>query len=236
MYRDNDTVCDDFYLSPLDNDMGMVSFMSPLDHVIAGDSIIVTTRLRNYGQAPVESASVTYIYNENYRVTETVNFNDVLGHDLGSFEYINYTFSQKFRSSMGMMDLMAIVQMDNDDYPFNDTITMRIEGLSAITDLRARAVVVDTSNPNVWRMQVIVDNVGARAVNDFKVGFWYYNDTSTLIVTIYHGTTPLPALSSIYLRFNDTLPQISEYYKYVTAFVYTEDDNDRSNDTTTTIV
>lgn len=236
MYRDNDTVCDDFYLSPLDNDMGMVSFMSPLDHVIAGDSIIVTTRLRNYGQAPVESASVTYIYNENYRVTETVNFNDVLGHDLGSFEYINYTFSQKFRSSMGMMDLMAIVHMDNDDYPFNDTITMRIEGLSAITDLRARAVVVDTSNPNVWRMQVIVDNVGARAVNDFKVGFWYYNDTSTLIDTIYHGTTPLPALSSIYLRFNDTLPQISEYYKYVTAFVYTEDDNDRSNDTTTTIV
>lgn len=235
MYRDNDTVCQEFYLTPLDNDMGAISFNSPLDHCIAGDSIIVDIRMRNYGQAPVQSASVTYIYNETYRVTEDVNFVDMIGHELESFEYVNYSFKSKFRSSMGMMDLMAIVHMDNDDYPFNDTIRMRIEGLSAITDLRARASVVDSSDQNATRIQVIVDNVGARAVNDFKIGFWYYNDTSTLIDTIYHGETPLPALRSLYFRFPNPLPRHSEYYKYVTAFVYTDDDNDRSNDTTTLI-
>ncbi len=236
MYRDNDTVCDEFYLSPLDNDMGAVSFVSPLDHVIAGDSIIVTTRLRNYGQAPVQQATVTYIYNETFRVTENIDFNNIIGHDLESFEFINYSFNQKFRASMGIMDLMAIVHMDVDDYPFNDTIRMRIEGLSAITDLKARAVVVDTSAQNATRIQVIVDNVGARAVNDFKIGFWYYNDTSTLIDTIYHASTPLPALSSLYFKFPNPLPIHSQYYKYVTAFVYTENDNDRTNDTTQTIV
>ena len=79
-YKDNDTTCGEFYLSPLDNDMGMVSFLSPMPRVIAGDSILVTTRVRNYGQAPVESASLTYVFNDNYTVTEEVNFTDILGH------------------------------------------------------------------------------------------------------------------------------------------------------------
>ena len=83
--------------------MGAVSFVSPLDRVIAGDSIEVNMRIRNFGQAPVSNASVTYVYNGNYVVTEEINFNDLLGHELQSFEYINYSFRQKFRASMGYM-------------------------------------------------------------------------------------------------------------------------------------
>lgn len=236
LYRDNDSVCSNFGLSPLDNDMAMVSFMTPLTRCIAGDSIVVTTRIRNYGQAPVASADVTYIFNGNYRVTETINFEDILGHDLESFEFLNYSFIHKFRSSMGIMDLMAIVHMNNDDYVFNDTITMKVEGLSAITDLQARAIVVNSSNQNVWKMQVIIDNVGARAVNDFRVGFWYYKDTTTLIETTYHCPTPFPALTTKFFEFQDTLVPHDQYYKYVTAYVKTEDDIDQSNDTTEVIV
>ena len=236
LYRDNDSVCAEFGLAPLDNDMGMVSFQSPLERCIAGDSIVVTTRIRNFGQAPVASAEVTYIFNGTFRVTETVNFVEILGHELGSFEFLNYSFKQKFRSSMGIMNLMAFVHMDNDDYVYNDTIAMKVQGLSAIVDLKARAVVVNTSNQNATRMQVIIDNVGARSVSEFRVGFWYYNDTSTLIETTYHCPTPFPALSSIYFQFDNALTPHEQYYRYVTAYVKTDGDVDPSNDTTDVIV
>ena len=234
MYSDNDSVCNEFYLSPLDNDMGAVSFVSPLERVIAGDSIIVNMRIRNYGQAPVSTANVTYIYNETFRVTEEINFNDILGHDLQSFEFLNYTFKQKFRASMGYMDLMAFVQLDNDDYPYNDTITLRLEGMSAITDLRAREIIVDSSNHGYVQISVVIDNVGARAVNNFKIGFWYYKDTSTLHEVVYTDAS-LPALSMLCYRFPDQLPRHSEYYRYVTAYVTADGDNDRTNDTTSVL-
>ncbi|MBP5327957.1 MAG: T9SS type A sorting domain-containing protein [Bacteroidales bacterium] len=232
IYKDNDTVCSDFFLSPLDNDMGLVSIINPLERCIAGDSIVVTARIRNYGQAPVSSTRISYVYNNTFLVTETVDFNEIIGHDLQSFEYLNYSFKQKFRSSMGIMNLMAYVQMDNDDYPYNDTVSMKVEGLSAITDLKARAIVVDTTTQNQVKIQVIVDNIGAHAVNDFKIGFWYYKDTSTRIETVYHGDMALPALRSLYYKFPDVLPAHSEFYKYVTAYVYADGDNDRTNDTT----
>ena len=236
LYKDNDTVCSDFYLSPLDNDMGSVDFVSPLSHVIAGDSIQVTARIRNYGQAPVSGCTVTYIYNETFTVTEYVDFNAILGRDLESFEYLNYSFHQKFRASMGIMHLTSYVTMEGDDYLYNDTINMSIEGLSAITDLSARASVVDNANQEFVKIQVIVDNVGARAANNFKIGFWYYNDVSTLIETTYHASYPLPALSTLFFEFPNQLPKHSEYYNYITAYVYDEDDIDRSNDTTQVII
>ncbi|MBP5516098.1 MAG: T9SS type A sorting domain-containing protein [Bacteroidales bacterium] len=235
LYKDNDTTCGLFYLSPLDNDMGMVGFVSPLEHVIAGDSVLVTTRLRNYGQAPVQSATVTYIYNNIYTVTENINFQDLLGRELQSFEYFNYSFHDRFRASMGSIDLKAYVEMANDDYLFNDTITTRINGISAITDLRAREVLVDTSHFDYNQIVLVVDNVGARAANDFELGFWYYNDTNTLVRATYHSEVPLPALATLCYTFDTHLVQHSQYYRYVTAYVHALDDNDRSNDTTTVI-
>ncbi len=235
MYQDNDSICKDFYLSPLDNDMGAVSFMSPLDRVIAGDSIEVNMRIRNYGQAPVSSTSVTYVYNNTFTVTEQINFNEILGHDLQSFEFLNYSFKQKFRASMGYMDLMAYVEMPDDDYLFNDTIVKRIEGMSAITDLKAVEVVLDTTVHNKVMVAVVIDNVGARAVNNFKIGFWYYNDTSTRREIVYSAPTPLPALSRLCYKFDEQLPRHDEYYKYFTAYVSAAEDNDQTNDTTNII-
>ena len=236
LYPDNDSVCSDFYLSPLDNDMGMVSFVSPLDRTIAGDSITVTVRLRNFGQAPAQSATVTYIYNESFTVTENINFVNSIGHDLESFEYFNYSFQQKFRASMGMMNIRAYVSMNNDDYLYNDTIFKNFLGLSAITDLSARGVIVDKTNSAEVKFQVIIDNIGARAANDFKIGLWYYNDTSTRIEHVYHANTPLPALSTLTYLFPEVFPNHDEYYNVVTAYVHCDEDNDNTNDTTTNIV
>ncbi|MBQ7062368.1 MAG: hypothetical protein IJM88_03650 [Bacteroidales bacterium] len=236
LYKDNDTVCRNFYLSPLDNDMGTVEILNPIEHVVAGDSIVVTARIRNYGQAPVSGCNVTYVFNETYTVTNYVDFNEMLGRDLESFEYFNYSFPQKFRASMGYMHLSVYVTMDNDDYLFNDTVTMSLEGLSAITDLSARAAVLNLANQEFTKIQVIVDNVGARAANNFHIGCWYYNDPTTLIDTVYHASSPLPALSTLVFEFDNKLPRHDEYYKNITAYVYAADDNDRSNDTTTVII
>lgn len=236
MYPDNDTVCSDFYLSPLDNDMGIVEFAEPLDRVVAGDSIVVTLRMRNYGQAPVSRVNATYIYNGNFTVNEEINFQNILGRDLESFEYFNYSFKQKFRASMGNMNLESYLSMENDDYLFNDTISKHIAGLSAITDLRAQEIVVDdSSDHNYVTISLIVDNVGARGVNRFRAGFWYYKDTSTLAEYEWSSDVPLPALGRMCYSFPQ-LPKHSEYYKYVTAYVVAEGDNDATNDTTSTIV
>ena len=235
-YWENDSTCKDFYLSPLDNDMGMSSFVLPADRIIAGDSITVTTRIRNYGYAPVSATRVTYVFNGNYSVSEEVDFNQLLGRPLESFEYFNYTFHQKCRASMGVMDFEAYCEYAMDDYLFNDTITKRVQGISAITDLSARAIVVDTSSHGTVSIQLIVDNVGARSASTFDVGFYYDNDTSTLVTGRFHNTTqPLAALSSSYYVFDVSLPQRAAGYNYVTGFVTVAGDNDRSNDTTTLI-
>jgi hypothetical protein len=113
---------------------------------------------------------------------------------------------------------------------------MKVHGLSAITDLRARAVVVNTADHSQVKIQLIIDNVGALAVNDMRMGFWYYNDTSTLMEVTHHCETPLAALSSLYFEFPVSLPRHDQYYRYVTAYVKTEGDMDPSNDTTDLIV
>lgn len=235
IYKENDTTIKDFYLSPLDNDVALTEFVYPLDRVIAGDSLQVTTRIRNYGQAPVSAVDVTFIYNNAYTVTERVDFNTLMGRDLNSFEYFNYTFNQKVRASMGMMTMTAFVSMDNDDYIYNDTITKRIDGISAITDLRAKEIIVDTSLHEHVRIMLAVENVGARGANDFEMGFWYYNDTNTLVRATYHAERPLPALSTLYYTFDTLLLPHAQYYRYVTAFVHIDGDNDPTNDTTTSI-
>ncbi|MBO4306744.1 MAG: T9SS type A sorting domain-containing protein, partial [Bacteroidales bacterium] len=235
IYKENDTTIKDFCLSPLDNDVALTEFVYPLDRVIAGDSLQVTTRIRNYGQAPVSDVDVTFIYNNAYTVTEHVDFNALMGRSLNSFEYFNYTFIQKVRASMGMMTMTAYVSMDNDDYIYNDTVTKRIDGISAITDLRAKEIIVDTSLHEHVRVMLAVENVGARGANDFEMGFWYYNDTNTLVRATYHAERPLPALSTLYYTFDTLLPPHAQYYRYVTAFVHIDGDNDPSNDTTSSI-
>jgi hypothetical protein len=238
IYWDNDSCCKNFALSPLDHDMQMVSFISPHGQIVAGDSVTVTTRLRNFGAEPVATTDVVYVFNNSFVVTEQINFNDLLGHDLQPYEYINYTFRQKCRASMGHMDLTAYVNMVNDDYLYNDTINMTLQGISSVVDLQATAVVVDTTSFSTTRIQLTIDNVGAVAVNNFEVGFWYDNDISTLVRDTFRMGEPLAAMARAYYRFPTELPNrpFPGGYRAVTGFVNALNDNYRGNDTTSAIV
>ncbi len=233
IYWNNDSTCQEFYLTPLDNDLGMTEFLSPTDHTVAGDSILVTARIRNYGQADVSSATVTYVYNNSFEVTETVDFLQTLGRPLQTFEYYNYTFHQKCRTSMGVMSMTAYTNMENDDYIYNDTIYKTFDGLAGITDLKAATIILDSTSHQTRKIQLIIENVGAKAAKDFKVGFWYDNDPNTLVEETYNGM--IPALHSGYHTFDIDLPARAGEYPYITAYVNIGGDNDPSNDTTTII-
>lgn len=236
IYDDNDSLCQDFYLAPLENDLSSIEFVSPMSNVVAGDSVSVTLRIRNYGRQPIHTAKLTYIYNSAITVTEEVNFDDYLGADgLGEFEYFNYTFNQKFRAAIGLMTLKSYCRYEQDTYHLNDTIAMQFNGITVLSDLQAKEIVRDTSALTHTTIELVIANVGARAANDFEVGFWIDNDTTTKQVDIFHRENGLPALSNGYHVFAP-LEQRSAPYTYICAYVHNLEDNDRSNDTTCLIV
>ena len=102
----------------------------------------------------------------------------------------------------------------------------------SITDIAATAVIVDTSDHNATRIALIIDNVGARGVNNFQVGYWIDNDTTNMVRETYYRAQPLAALNTGYYLFNTSLPIRSAGYNIVNAFVHVNGDNDPSNDTT----
>lgn len=229
IYWENDSACAFFALAPLDTDLAVQRFVSPLDHVVAGDSIEVRVRIRNFGLNPMDSIRLSYVLNEDQPVTEHLVFNP----PLPSMEYYEYSFKRKFRATVGQMGIMAYGYMNHDNYRFNDTITKTFHGIQAVTDLKADEVIIDTGNyANGGVVILKIQNVGSRAVNNFEVGYWYDRDTNTIFRETFHTETPIPALDSCFHAFTQPLPRRGARYENVTAFLHVIGDNDNSNDTT----
>ena len=188
--------------------------------------------MRNFGVNPIYAATASYIVNGITRIDEVIDFEEYLGRPLQSLEYFNYTFHRRITAPMGVMNLTAIVKSPTNDYIYNDTITKRTEGIMSITDIAASALIVDTSDHNGTHIGLVIDNVGARGVNNFEVGFWIDNDTTNMVHETYYRAEPLAALNTGYYRFNTVLPPRSSGYNIVNAFVHVDGDNDSSNDTT----
>lgn len=237
IYKDNDSASRKYILLPLDNDISADGFITPYDNVIAGDSITVTMRIRNFGSHPIRTARLSYILNNNLRYDEDIDFVQVLGHpfDRDSMEFFNYTFRHKFRASMGVMNIVGIAKCDSNDYIYNDTIHKQFYGISSITDVAASSIVLDQSSGNNVKVQLVIENRGARGVNNFEVGYYVNGDVNNVIRETYRSQNQIPALSNGYHVFQHTLPISATPYN-ITAFVNAPDDNDRTNDTTESIV
>ena len=233
-YDDNDTCTKLFQLTPLDNDISADRFLAPLDNVIAGDTTVnVTMRIRNIGLNPITTATATYRVNGGEPVVEQIDFTALLGgQPLQPREYYNYTFNRKIHASMGIMSIVAYVQSPENEYVYNDTITKRFQGITSVTDLAAASVIVDTSALNFVRIGLVIENRGARGANNFEVGYWIDNDTGTMVRETYYRANPIPALTTGYYLFADSLPARSAPYSFVSAYVKIAGDNDPSNDTT----
>lgn len=234
LYHDNDTTNGLFILHQLDNDMEMLAFLTPQERIVAGDSIITTVSLRNFGLHDVSETDVVCVYNQEDPVTEHIDFTALLGRPLRPAEVINYSFHQRYRASIGAMYLTAYCQSEGDEYVYNDTIKLRMEGITAISDLKAASVVVDTSSFQYVKVELMIENIGARGVNNFEVGFWIDNDTSTIYRQTFYRDMPLAALHSTCFVFDTLLPLRTAPYDQVVGFVHVDGDNDPSNDTTRT--
>ena len=235
IYYDNDSCTRSFDLAPLDNDISAHSFIYPLDQAVAGDSLQVTIRMRNFGRSPISHATCSYIINGNQRVDEEVDVEAILGHPLPSMEHFNYTFNQRFRAPLGTVLVTGIVKSPQNDYIYNDTITKRIECVNSILDITAASIIVDTSAHTDVSFTLVIENRGGRGANGFEVGFYVDGDTSHIYREVYSRNTPLPALGTGYHTFQVTLPQRTAEYLNVVGFVHADGDNDLANDTTNVI-
>ena len=235
LYHDNDTTEGTFVLHQLDNDMEMLSFLTPQERIVAGDSIITTVILRNFGMHDVAETDVVCVYNQEDPVTEHLDFNALLGRPLQPSEVYNYSFRQRYRASIGAMYLTAYCSAPGDEYIYNDTIKLRMEGITAISDLKAASIVVDTSSHDYVKVELMIENIGARGANNFEVGFWIDNDTTTIFRQTFWRELPLAALNSTCFIFDTTLAMRTAPYNQIVGFVHVDGDNDPSNDTTRVI-
>ena len=232
LYKDNDTVCNTYGLSPLANDLYMYHIVSPLNSAVAGDSLNITVRLRNFGQNEIDECDVYFVYNNGDTIQEHIVFEDFLGRSLGSTEFFNYTFWHRVRATMGTMLLKTWCTYRLDVYPYNDTLSKQIAAISALADIQASGAYVDKRTQREYHAAVVIDNVGARMANDFRVGFWYDNDISTFQEEVFHREGGLPYGSRAVFTFADTVLRRSAPYDIVTAYVSMVGDTNQTNDTT----
>lgn len=229
-YDDNDTTCQLFGLAPLANDMYMYDIISPLSRAVAGDSVYITVRLRNFGQSEVPNCNVAFKWNDEEPVVEHIDFVQMLGRPLASTEFFNYTFHHRKRASMGTMELTTWCDYSADAYRYNDTTSMQIGGVSAITDIQSTETVVN-NNHNRIQINLVLDNVGARMANDFEVGFMWDNNPDSVFIETFHRDGGLAAGGRAVHGFSRILAGRSAPYEYITAWCVAPDDHNRANDT-----
>ena len=230
VYHDNDTCCKNFGLAPLTHDMYMYSIISPTDRAVAGDSIDVRVRLRNFGLEEVEECDVTFAFNGEDPVTEHINFRDInQGRPLASTQFYDYTFSHRIKATMGTMTIITWVSYDLDTYPYNDSLERTIVGINSVTDVRATGIMTTERWNDYWIM-LVLDNLGARVVNNFRVGAFWDNDTSTLIEDTFYREGGL-AGGARAVHIFPAVENRSAPRNYITAFCVVPNDHDHSNDT-----
>lgn len=231
IYTSNDSTCNSYGLIPLQNDAGMVSILSPGEIVVPSDSLPVSVRIKNFGSNTITNMPITYKFNTTV-VTETVDFMALTGSPLMPLESFNYTFTRKVRAPLGNSILDVFTGLSGDDYIYNDTLTRHISAAINQVDLRATEVVLCEYDHNYVTVELAIDNLGARRAENFTVGYYYDNDTSTLVTETCNLT--IPALGRGYHIFNAQMPQRPAAYSAVTAFLSISNDINTGNDTTST--
>lgn len=127
-YKFNDTTCVSINTTPAPNDAGVSALLSPLATTIAGDSIIVIARVRNYGTSTLTSIPLGYSRNgvQIYSFTWTGN---LLGGDS-----VDVTFPYKYVSPMALYSLCAYSILPGDANTGNDQKCVYPEGVIGIEE------------------------------------------------------------------------------------------------------
>jgi hypothetical protein len=133
------------------------------------------------------------------------------------------------------MEISGSTILVNDEYVYNDSLTSRIYGISAVADISPVEIVLSESHTSV-SVGLKIANVGSLGVNNFEVAFYYDNDTNTLVREVFFREgNPVPALDTVIHVFDTILAKRTVPYDVFKAFVYYRYDVDNTNDTTTAI-
>ena len=231
VYSDNDSLCQDIVIGPLQKDVGIVSINSPNAQIVSNDQIEVAIQIRNYGLDPVTELPVAYNIPGSGQVNETIYFNPPL---YNGDEYV-YRFNQTFRSSFGAANLKCWTGLEGDFYHDNDTVYKRLEGVGTTKDLEAKYITIDDADPNHIGLQLAIMNRSSVGVGNITVGYFVNGDRDNAVTETYRLGNTLPSGSYGYHKFESTLPRANAPYARITAFVSVDDENDRTNDTTSVL-
>lgn len=225
LYVDNDSMCTDITIGPLRKDVGIVSINSPTATTAANSLQEVSIRIRSFGSDPVESLTVGYSVPNLADVEEVIYFDPPL---YRGDEYV-YTFERGFTSGLGTINLCSWVGLENDYFSDNDTLYKRVECRNNAQDLAARYVIIDETSSDNLRLQLVFSNRSAVAVEGISVGYFVNGNPATAEREEY-GT--LSAGEDAYHNFQVPLSRADGPFTGITAFVSTDNEQDRSNDTT----
>lgn len=231
VYSDNDSICQEIVIGPLQKDVGIISINSPNAQIVSNDQIEVAIQIRNYGLDPVTELPVAYNIPGNGQVSETIYFNPPL---YNGDEYV-YRFNQTFRSSFGAVNLKCWTGLEGDFYHDNDTIYKRLEGVGTTKDLEAKYVTIDDADPDNIALQLAIMNRSSVGVGNITVGYFINGDRDNMVTETYRLGNVLPAGSYGYHKFEATLPRANAPYARISAFISVPDENDRTNDTTSVL-
>lgn len=231
VYSDNDSICQEIVIGPLQKDVGIVSINSPNAQIVSNDNIEVAIQIRNYGLDPVSELPVAYSVPGMGEVVETIYFNPPL---YNGDEYV-YRFGNTFHSSFGAVNLKCWTGLDGDYYHDNDTVYKRLEGMGTVRDLDAKSITIDDADPDNIGLQLVIMNRSSVGVDNITVGYFVNGDRDNAVEETYRLGTAIPAGAYGYHTFAARLPRANAPYARITAYVSVENENDRSNDTTSTL-
>lgn len=231
IYTDNDSVCQQIVIGPLQKDVGIVNINSPTTQIVSNDQIEVAIQVRNYGLEPVSELPVAYKVPGASQIEETIHFNPPL---YNGDEYV-YRFNQRFHSSFGAVNLKCWTGLEGDYYHDNDTVYKRLEGTGTTRDLEAKYITIDDADPDHISLQLAFMNRSSVGVGNITVGYYLGSDRENVVEETYRLGNVLPSGTYGYHKFEATLPRANAPYTRITAFVSVDDEVDRSNDTTSVL-
>lgn len=142
IYKFNDTTCVNMAVTPAGLDAGVIAMISPTPTTVAGDSIDVTVRIRNFGTTTLNSIPLGYSRNgvQLYTTTWTGA--------LDGGDSVDFTFPQKYVSPMAFYSLCAYSMLPSDANAANDQECIYPEGVIGMDEYGFNGFLLFQNVPN----------------------------------------------------------------------------------------
>ena len=153
--QDEGVSIDDLAINlPFANDAGATQIISPRDEVVAGDSIGVSIKFKNFGATPIATVPVKYLINGNI----TQSFNATVNLTPGANITLTAAQLPKFLAPAYNFSFCAVTALGGDGDALNDTACFNFYGVPTIAPTFSDNFDVAQPN-NPWRLTAATNNI-----------------------------------------------------------------------------